>query len=1769
MAENRPLKFLVAVLGILGAAALLGVVMVRNRRAEEVSPSAADDVAEPGPALLPPKPELVEAAESEDDSEPKEGDSGGDAGAGASMDADDMRGFIAGLVRPWDPGEPVERGGVTAPIPELVMGLPEKRPAPGWVGNGEPDDDSLSAPLPREAVVQDRPVPGRKEDGGGAESAPGEGPEAAEEASVSGELSGAGAGDSAMRAAADSEVEASVRSDGAPAPAGSDLPSDAAEGVPLVVDAAPAVSDFPFDSAEAAAVPEEALIEGEPESPGSSPGDGAAGAETVLALPPESEVPELVREPSEVGTESAPVLVREPSDFGTGRTPELVREPSEVGTESAPELVRDPVEVGTESAPAFVRDPVEVGTESAPELVREPVDSGTESAPVLVRDPVDPGTESAPELVRDPVEVGTESAPAFVRDPVEVGTESAPELVREPSEEGTESAPELVRDPVDSGTESAPVFVREPPEVGTESASELVREPVDSGTESAPELVRDPSGVGTESAPVLVRDPADSGIDARVTADTAPAARVLPDAEADAAVRVVGAAADDDAASGATAAGSAPGFPAAADPAAAESEMPELVQAGSEISGAGAGGTDASGEAVSEAVSIGGEAESPAVPEDVPADTVPRGAGAGWRARIARASESGGARDDAGSEEAGAAGGGAPGAEGIGDGGTVETAAAAAPVLSAAGVSTPAGAAPATARALLGEGAGGPPDSGEAAPGADAESDEPLSAGDLVILSPAQGSFYSSEVTVRGEAPGFTELAWRSEALGIGGEIPLDGQAGFEFTAAAFGFNGELDITVSGRDAEGELRGSLIQLINNGIGPSIELVSPLAGDYFTDYIEVTGRLAGGAGEASNTGEAESLSWRVDDGEFRSAIFGPGGDFAFQASMPRYDGTEDERPLSAELILLARDLNGNVSERRIQLTDGRLTPGLVLTGPIDDSEYGAGFSLQGRVSDPYAGLEGGEGGIQSVRYEILSPDSATRAGIVTGEISIAPDGSFDFPLFTGELSGDQDISVIVTGNNGRRTIETLRLRQGISSIPDFTVRSGDSAVNVSWSAIPAAGEYAVNVSDSTGDPVRYIVSGASAELGGLLNGLEYSFQLEAALPSGVVESHSVNAIPLAPDTLQPDVIGEFRRIRVNWDDIPGSDFYAVFRAEAEDGPYVLTAEAVPGDEFIDTQVQFGRRYWYAVAPADYIESVSAPSSAETLSVQASSIELLARLETAGADSIHIEGEYAFAASRDAGLVLVDIAEAVRPVSLSRTEIVNALDVAVRGAYAYVAAGRSGLNVVNIDDPANPVLVGSEPAGNAVGVDVSGSYAYVADLEGGLRVLDVSSSREPKRLVVAGGLEGRDVRVAGNLAYLAAGDGIHIYDVSVPASPRQLRTIELDGAERILLSEGLLITGGLESGVYIYDAGSPGEPSLLSRIPELRAAQLDVSQGFLLAGTPEELILVDLRDSAAPTVLETYSIPNAEAMAIAGDKLLISEEGGINFYQTHLLGNAFVTGSLDTEGRSYNVSSFGENVYVASHAGGVTVVDSAGLETRAVYDTEFARAAAADSNNIYVADGYAGVRVIRGGNQGDIIFEGNGFVNDVVVIGETVYAASEEGLVVISTADGAVRRLGTMNVQASRTLAADGSLLFAGGGDTLGLFVPIPGEMPFEASAVRVDGIRDAAAGNNVAAAVSERGVSLFQYDSFERRMDPAGEIAVDNAESVTINDGYLYISAGYRGLLIYDIRDIESPKLISVGTDMFAVDTTVIEGTPFLVDGDGLKSLSLFIPPWLR
>jgi hypothetical protein len=98
------------------------------------------------------------------------------------------------------------------------------------------------------------------------------------------------------------------------------------------------------------------------------------------------------------------------------------------------------------------------------------------------------------------------------------------------------------------------------------------------------------------------------------------------------------------------------------------------------------------------------------------------------------------------------------------------------------------------------------------------------------------------------------------------------------------------------------------------------------------------------------------------------------------------------------------------------------------------------------------------------------------------------------------------------------------------------------------------------------------------------------------------------------------------------------------------------------------------------------------------------------------------------------------------------------VAVQGQYAYVALGEGGLVIVDVSDPANPVRVGGvDTSGSAYGVTVSGNYAYVADGDAGLQMIDVSNPANPLRV---GGYDtgwlAEGLAVVGNIIYVANGE-----------------------------------------------------------------------------------------------------------------------------------------------------------------------------------------------------------------------------------------------------------------------------------------------------------------------------------------------------------------------------------------------------------------------------
>ncbi|UCC64186.1 MAG: hypothetical protein JSV36_03775, partial [Anaerolineae bacterium] len=147
-----------------------------------------------------------------------------------------------------------------------------------------------------------------------------------------------------------------------------------------------------------------------------------------------------------------------------------------------------------------------------------------------------------------------------------------------------------------------------------------------------------------------------------------------------------------------------------------------------------------------------------------------------------------------------------------------------------------------------------------------------------------------------------------------------------------------------------------------------------------------------------------------------------------------------------------------------------------------------------------------------------------------------------------------------------------------------------------------------------------------------------------------------------------------------------------------------------------------------------------------------------------------------------LAVVDIADPGHPaeVELDLTTPWLGQSLAVAGQYLYLAypeggEGDGGLQILDVADPGHPVARGryaglAAPAGD---VAVAGERAYVAAGDG-LVVVNVS---DPTRPTGAGAYEfetlpgtGRDVAVAGRYAYVAAGqEGLQVVDVSDPVNP----------------------------------------------------------------------------------------------------------------------------------------------------------------------------------------------------------------------------------------------------------------------------------------------------------------------------------------------------------------------------------------------------------------
>ncbi|MGD2084953.1 MAG: hypothetical protein PVH61_02095 [Candidatus Aminicenantes bacterium] len=389
------------------------------------------------------------------------------------------------------------------------------------------------------------------------------------------------------------------------------------------------------------------------------------------------------------------------------------------------------------------------------------------------------------------------------------------------------------------------------------------------------------------------------------------------------------------------------------------------------------------------------------------------------------------------------------------------------------------------------------------------------------------------------------------------------------------------------------------------------------------------------------------------------------------------------------------------------------------------------------------------------------------------------------------------------------------------------------------------------------------------------------------------------------------------------------------------------------------------------------------------------EFMNRYSDEHASAVHVRGQYAYLASQQGGLSIIDISKPSDPTEVGYCSSGIYSDVKVRGDYAYLASKRGGLHVIDVSDPASPTLVGKGNNFLGAGVFLSENYAYVASDINGLQVFDVSKPDSPKRMGYydqSGTMAGLHCR--GNYLYLALFYGLRVIDVSNPTSPMLTGNVEFladydhlpyhysrlyfytTWPREVFFSRDYVYMVDDIKRLYIVDVRNPTSPELVGKYENLwHPGDVYVKGIYAYAAGSYGLHIIDVSNPSSPTLAATYKESKGnyyfESVYVSGNyAYLVSRARRLHVLDMVDPLSPAKVGSLDySSGYTDNgivIYVKGKYAYIADKEEGLFIIDvsdPASPKQVGYYDTP------GDAYDIrvrghyaYIADGRKGVQVI---------------------------------------------------------------------------------------------------------------------------------------------------------------------------------------------------------------
>jgi hypothetical protein len=492
----------------------------------------------------------------------------------------------------------------------------------------------------------------------------------------------------------------------------------------------------------------------------------------------------------------------------------------------------------------------------------------------------------------------------------------------------------------------------------------------------------------------------------------------------------------------------------------------------------------------------------------------------------------------------------------------------------------------------------------------------------------------------------------------------------------------------------------------------------------------------------------------------------------------------------------------------------------------------------------------------------------------------------------------------------------------------------------------------------------------------------------------------------------------------------------------------------------------------------------------------------------------------------------------------------------------------------------VLGSVDTPGYAFSIAVVDHRAYVADGDNGLHVIDISNPASPQ---VIGSVDtpgdAYGLTVADNRAYVAdGGGGLQVIDIGNPANPQIIGSVDTPGTAwgvTVMGSRAYVADGS--GGLQVIDVSNPASPQIIgsaNMLPGFAYGITVMGGRAYVANYVTGLLVVDISNPASPQVIGSVDTPGyATGVTLAGSTAYVADgDNGLHVIDISDPANPQIIGSVDTPGTAWGVTVVGDRAYVTDGYSGLQVINISNPASPQIIgsvDTPGeAWGVTVAGDRAYVADYGSGLQVIDVSNPVNPQVTGwldtPGHAYALTLVGSTAYVADgDNGLQVINISDPAnpqiIGSVDTPGTAWGVTVMGSRAYVADGSGGLQVIDVSNPASPQIIGSANMLPGFACGVTVVGDRAYVAD-GSGGLQVIDVSNPASPQIIGSVDTpgyASGVTLAGNTAYVADGGTGLQVIDISDPANPQIIgSADTGDTAFGITVVGNTAYVADRTG-------------